>query len=150
MRKLLVVTVLIVVAVASAAAQDPDGAQIAITGSDGNIYIYDVASEALTPVTDDATFERPARFYDWPTWASDGQLAYFGTNLDPSNFFGLGIFVMQPGREPKGVFSAPDEFFTYAYWSPGDCPDGDLSRSSRAVYQRDGTGDAHGAFRRDL
>jgi TolB protein len=119
-----ILLVILFLLVTSVTAQSEDGAQLAITGADGNIYLYDVASDALSPVTEDASYERPARFYDWPTWSSDGQLAFFGTNLDPENFFGLGIYIMQQGREPKGVFSAADEFFTYAYWSPGDCPDG--------------------------
>lgn len=101
-----------------------DSGQLALVGSDGNIYTYDLATDTLGAVTTDATLQEPARFYTWPTWSSDGQLAFFGTSLDPDNFFNLGVFVQQVGKEPKGVFSAEDEFFTYAYWSPADCPAG--------------------------
>jgi TolB protein len=136
MRKVLVLLIVPFVLVMSAAAQSDSGVQLAISGADGNIYLYDVASDELRPVTNDASFQNPARFYDWPTWSSDGQLAFFGTNLDPENFFGLGIYIMPPGGEPKGVFSAPNEVFTYAYWSPGDCPAGNC-RDLAVLYSSD-------------
>jgi hypothetical protein len=136
MRKILVLLIVPFVLVMSAAAQSDSGVQLAISGADGNIYLYDVASDELRPVTNDASFQNPARFYDWPTWSSDGQLAFFGTNLDPENFFGLGIYIMPPGGEPKGVFSAPNEVFTYAYWSPGDCPAGNC-RDLAVLYSSD-------------
>jgi len=138
MRKvaILLIPLLLLILAMSAAAQGDSGIRLAITGTDGNIYVYDVASEDLSSVTSDASFDDPARFYDWPTWSTDGQLAFFGTNLDPNNFFGLGIYIMQEGGEPKGVFSAQDEIFTYAYWSPADCPAGNC-RDLAVLYSTD-------------
>jgi TolB protein len=99
-----------------------DSGKIAVRGVDGNIYVYDMATAQLTPVTRDASLTPPERFYAWATWSTDGQLAFFGTSLDPANPFGLGIFIQQVGKSPKGVYAGEEEFFTYAYWSPADCP----------------------------
>ena len=100
-----------------------DAGQIAITGHDGNIHLYDVASETDALVTDDAI--SGIKLYSWPTWSNDGQLAYFGTSLSDTPPYRFAIFVRSAaGDDPVTVFTAPDEAFTYAYWSPGDCPDG--------------------------
>lgn len=107
---------------APALAQESPAPALAIVGDDGNLYLYDIASQSLTPLTQDARLNSPQRFYSWPTWASDGQLAYFGLNRDPQNAYSLGVFIRRVGDESaKGVFSSTSETFTYAHWSPGDC-----------------------------
>ncbi|MBI5961393.1 MAG: hypothetical protein HY866_21820 [Chloroflexi bacterium] len=96
--------------------------KIAISGADGNIHLYDVDSKVLTPLTSDAVPGR--KIYNWPTWSTDGHLAYFGVDLDHNPPYQLGIFVQPPGGAPEQVYTADDESFTYAYWSPADCPVG--------------------------
>src|SRR5690606_12465644 len=50
---------------------------IAYIGLDHNIYIYDVEDQRSTAVTDDAT---RMRRYLYPTWSTDGRLAFFCCN----------------------------------------------------------------------
>ena len=121
MKKILLYGVLVLGIVGSVWGQGGEisSGQVAITGSDGNIYLYDVAAASLTPVTEDG--DRGSKLYTWPTWAPDGQLAYFGTNTDPENFYSFAIFVRSPQGVNKGIYASPEEVFTYAYWSPGNC-----------------------------
>ncbi|MCI0712011.1 MAG: hypothetical protein L0154_17790 [Chloroflexi bacterium] len=100
----------------------PSG-QLAIEGTDGNIHIYDPTDETFFQITTDGS---DSRVYYWPTWSTDGQIAYFGTSREASNSFGLGIFV-QPDPLNSDIihsFISPGDIFTYAYWAPNDCPDG--------------------------
>ncbi len=119
MKKILLWCGVLLVVMGSAVAQQSPSGQVAITGADGNIYLYDVGAGSLTPVTDDADGQN--KFYLWPTWASDGQLAYFGRNTNPDNFYSFAIFVRSPQGISKGIYASEDEIFTYAYWSPGNC-----------------------------
>jgi TolB protein len=118
----------------TAQAQSTGSGQIAITGNDGNIYLYDVAGDSLSAVTSDARLSLPEKIYNWPTWSSDGQLAYFGADGDPANPYRLGVFIQAPGGQPKGVYAAQDELFTYAYWSLGDCSDPSPCRDLALLY----------------
>lgn len=106
-------------------AQDAGAGSIALVTNDGNIAVYSMADGQTTPVTTDASLAQPALFYTFPTWSSDGQLAFFGTSLIPENPYRLGVFIQTDrDTEPKGVYASQDEVFTYAHWSPGDHPDG--------------------------
>lgn len=97
--------------------------QLAISGGDGNIYLYDVATETTTQLTDDADEQKT---YFWPTWATDGQLAYFGTSNNPDDVFGLGVYIHQDPltNDSASSFISPGDSFTYAGWAPADCADG--------------------------
>lgn len=125
-------TVLLCLAVAGAvSAQSTSGSgQVAITGSDGNIYLYDVSSDTITPVTSDASLNLPQKMYNWPTWSTDGQLAYFGIDTDPQTPYSLGVFMLPVGGQAKGVYASQTELFTYAYWSPADCPSAEKSAAA--------------------
>lgn len=104
----------------SHAQTDTDG-DLAIVGNDGNIYLYDTATTILTPLTTDA--QPVTTGYQWPTWATDGQLAFFRYDLQQGNFGELGVFVRPVGGTAQQVFTHANEAFTYAFWSPADCPD---------------------------
>lgn len=106
----------------SASAQAPDAGTLALVGDDSNIHLYDVTSGVFTRLTDDAIPGR--RVYSWPTWATDGTLAYFGTSLIDEPPYRLGIFIAPPGGTAEQVYDSANETFTYAYWSPGACPAG--------------------------
>jgi TolB protein len=115
-----------------------DAGRIAIAGSDGNLYVYDVASSEATALTADAV--PGIKQYSWPTWSTDGQLAYFGVDLTQANDpYRLGIFV-QPagGSQAELVYSALDETFTYAYWAPADCAAADCRDLAVLYTGRDG------------
>jgi TolB protein len=121
----------------AAQAQPPTSGQIAIPGTDGNIYLYDVDSATLTPLTDDAV--AGAKLYSWPTWSSDGQLAYFGISVVDDPPYRLGIFVRPVDGDPVQVYASPFEVFTYAHWAPGDCPAGNC-RDLAVLYTLAGDG----------
>lgn len=116
----LILSLWIGVASVGLAQTEPISGQIAVTGDDGNIYLYTPATDTRETITTNAIFSETGRFYAWPTWASDGQLAFFGQSYDPANLFRLGVFIRgAEGGEAKGVYAARNESFTYASWSPG-------------------------------
>ncbi len=110
-------------------AQTDNSGDLAIVGNDGNIYLYDTTTQNLSMVTSDA---RPITSgYHWPTWSTDGQLAFFGYNLRQGNSRELSMYVQVAGGTPQEVFSQTDEAFTYAYWSPADCAGATTSNPCR-------------------
>ena len=116
-------------------AQTVDAGQIAIAAQDGNIYLYDVATDETTPLTDDAVSGSKA--YSWPTWSNDGRLAFFGSSRVPDDQYQFGIFIRNVAGAIERIYTSTDEFFTYASWAPADCPAGELPRSRRAVHRRE-------------
>jgi TolB protein len=101
---------------------------IAYIGVDQNVHVLDVTNNIRVQLTSDAGISQTqARIYQWPTWANDNRLAYFGTTVLPSGSVGVEAYIIQrPGSDPELVYSASDETFTYAAWSPqfcGDTPD---------------------------
>lgn len=132
MKKLMLVAGLVLLVVGASYAQPDSSATLAIVGNDGNIYLYDFATETLAALTTDAIPNQ--RMYQWPTWSTDGQLAYFGFSLDRADFYRQAIFIRQQDETPQRIYSATDEFFTYAYWSPGDCETGPICRDLAILY----------------
>lgn len=137
---LILITLLIAVIVLAPGtgyAQDDATGRIAIVGADGNIHLYDLASDTFTQLTSDAIAN--AKVYAWPTWSTDGQLAYFGVNAATPPLYSLGIFVQPVNGDAVRVFDIEGEVFTYAYWSPGDCPTGNCRDLAVLYTMRDGT-----------
>lgn len=100
-------------------------AMLAVIGNDGNVSVYDANGQNPIQITHDA--EANKRIYQWPTWSTDGRLAFFGASVDPADSYTLRMFVVeQVTANPKVLtaYSSGDEVFTYAYWSPGDCGTG--------------------------
>jgi len=100
-------------------------AMLAVIGTDGNVSVYDADGRNPIRVTVDATSGQKA--YQWPTWATDGRLAFFGASSDPADPYSMRVFVAEAiTAQPvvKTGYSSPDEVFTYAYWSPGTCASG--------------------------
>ena len=105
--------------------------KIAYIGSDFNVYTIDGVDRTRTPLTDDAgTSEASLLAYQWPTWSTDGRLAYFGltvqrTSRQPST----SVFVSDNGLSSgELVYDSDVQVYNYAYWSPQDCTDGDNCR----------------------
>lgn len=116
---LLLVTLLIVSGVAAQPATSLSlPGSIAFVGLDGNVYSTSDQQSSPIALTDDASLERR---YAWPTWSTDGRLAYFLTTL-VGNQVETGIYISNNGQQ-KGelAYTATDEIFTYAYWSPQNC-----------------------------
>lgn len=105
------------------AQSDSPSGQLAIAGADGNIHLYDPVTGTFTQVSTEG--DNRFRRFDWPTWSTDGRLAYFGVSVAEGDGYSLGIFVRPAeGGEAEKVYTSSRENFTYAYWSPADCPAG--------------------------
>jgi TolB protein len=94
---------------------------LAVIEADGNLAIYDSKGKNPFRLTTDA---RPGqRIYQWPTWSTDGRLAFFGANADPADPYTLRAFVAEkvhPNAPIQIAYSSKNEVFTYPYWSTGD------------------------------
>ncbi|MBZ0283291.1 MAG: hypothetical protein K8L97_21320 [Anaerolineae bacterium] len=93
---------------------------IAYIGIDGNVYSIDSQRTDTTVLTDDANLEKQ---YVWPTWSTDGRLAYFQTGL-MNNQIETNVYISSDGHQPGNLaYTVTGEIFTYAYWSPQNCVD---------------------------
>ncbi len=104
-----------------ASAQESRG-MLAVVGSDGNLSVYDANGKNPFSITTDA--KAGAKLYHWPTWSTDGRLAFFGASNDRSDPYSLRVFIqdqVKAGGTFKTAYTSLDDVFTYAYWSPGDC-----------------------------
>lgn len=100
---------------------------LAIIGVDGNLSVYDAHGKNPITITTDAA--PSIRAYQWPTWATDGRLAFFGASNDPAGEkYTLRAFIqkrVKHGETFQATYTSRDEIFTYAHWAPGDCDSGD-------------------------
>lgn len=107
-------------------AQEPRSSMLAIVAADGNVVLYDADGKNPQSITTDAAGN--VRLYQWPTWATDGRLAFFGASVDPKDPFSLAMFVVRDPTQVltyKRAYFSLDETFTYSYWSTGDCGSSD-------------------------
>lgn len=99
--------------------------RIAYIGDDYNVYVFDPDHNDHHGITNDAS---NTRRYQWPTWSTDGRLAYFRTEL-ASNQLLMGVYISEDGAaEGEQVYASENEVFQYAYWSPQNCQHGDNCR----------------------
>src|SRR5689334_3974558 len=100
-------------------------AMLAVIGTDGNVSVYDADGRNPIRVTTDAVPDQ--KVYQWPTWATDGRLAFFGSSSDPADSYLLRMYVIDQVKVNATVqtaFTSNNDIFTYAYWGPGDCAAG--------------------------
>jgi len=91
---------------------------IAYVGEDYNIYRLNPVDNSQIQLTDDAG---NTRRYQWPTWSTDGRLAYFSLYLNEGNVY-MGAYVADQGSDVGSlVYTGENELFNYAYWSPQNC-----------------------------
>jgi Tol biopolymer transport system component len=96
---------------------------IAYIGPDGNIYVADQAGGQLKSLTEDAHIPDSQsdsfRFYQIPTWASDGQkLAFVGLSGEASQTTSE-LYVADLEKEsPSKVYTGTNETPFYLYWTP--------------------------------
>lgn len=97
---------------------------IAYIGADFNVYTYSGSQHTHTPLTSDAgRDDGNVRAYQWPTWSTDGRLAYFGLTVDsvqplPST----SVFVSDDGLTAgEMVYDSETQVYNYAYWAPQNC-----------------------------
>src|SRR5512135_3392565 len=108
---LLVLSVLCMPQVAKTHAQGT--AMLAVIDADGNLSIYDANGKNPILVTKDA--QAGVKTYAWPTWSTDGRLAFFGSSHDPQDPFSLGVFVLDKvtsGATPKTAYTSTNEVYT--------------------------------------
>lgn len=107
---------------------------LAMVGTDFNIYVY--GGEFSTPfaITTDAS---PLRRYQFPTWSTDGRLAFFCCDLQFSSTMALEAYVASIDlTASKLLYQAENEGYTYAYWSPANCAEGDMCRDLALLLTR--------------
>lgn len=108
-----------------ASLQADDRGRIAYVGEDNNIYMLNPVDNSQIQLTDDAG---QTRRYQWPTWSTDGRLAYFSLHLSEGRVF-MGAYVAEPGSAAGSlVYTGENELFNYAYWSPQNCGTGENCR----------------------
>jgi len=103
---------------------------IAYVGADLNVYTIARETNAIFQLTTDAGIGRDsALIYQWPTWSTDGRLAYFQTFLTRAGEATTSVFIA-PDAQTTGVlrYETADKSFTYAYWSPQNCSAGSSCR----------------------
>jgi TolB protein len=107
---------------------------IAYIGADLNVYTVVRDTNTIFQLTTDAVIERDsALIYQWPTWSTDGRLAYFQTLLTRAGTGTTAVYIASDAETP-GIsrYETADKSFTYAYWSPQNC-DADSSCRELAV-----------------
>lgn len=100
---------------------------IAYVGDDFNIYSLNGANRAITALTDDAGPRSDSLIvYQWPSWSTDGRLAYFSLGLTRGGqVLETDVYISVDGRTAgKRVYAGENQVFNYAYWAPQDCVDG--------------------------
>jgi Tol biopolymer transport system component len=117
--------------------------RIAYVGTDYNVYTHEFANENTYAISNDGGI---VRGYQWPTWSTDGRLAFFccDSRVMPQS---LGqIYLSTDGYSAaENIYSQEDISVIYAYWSPQNCQDGancrdlallvnDLSRNGLALH----------------
>lgn len=101
--------------------------QIAYIGTDDNVYSLRFPDNTRSQLTNDAQISPDTlRYYQWPTWSTDGRLAYFLTSAtfqqQQLQAFHFSAYVSGDGSAAgHELYSAEGEIFTYAYWSPQNC-----------------------------
>lgn len=92
---------------------------IAFIGEDYNVYVVGNEFNSPTALTTDANF---IRRYQFPTWSTDGRLAFFCCNVQYSPQTNIEAYVASADlTAPKLLYQARNEGYTYSYWSPADC-----------------------------
>lgn len=94
--------------------------RIAYVGTDFNVYSIDLRAGRTAQLTNDAS---PVRRYQWPTWADNDKLAYFCCDPLFSARLTAEVYVSPDGETPgQQAYASSQQIFTYAAWSPQDCP----------------------------
>jgi TolB protein len=140
MKRLWVLIVLMLTVIGGSQAQEGIPVlpgKIALTGTDHNVYVFSNAtgSRDFRALTADASSDRR---YQWPTWSTDGRLAYFCCDVR----FMRGQMLLETyisreaSAEGKLIYEQVNEAFTYASWSPANCSDGTECRDLAVLVSR--------------
>jgi TolB protein len=115
---------------------------IAFVGADHNVYVVGSSGARVALSSDGSTGRR----YQFPTWATDGRLAFFCCDVNFSSQMSIETYVASPDlTAAKLLKTSVDEAYTYSYWSPSACSDGAACRELALLLARRGD-----SFRVDL
>ena len=103
---------------------------IAYVGTDFNIYNLNLSDYSSEQLTTDAG---ETRRYQWPTWSTDGRLAYFSLSLEEGELL-TSAYVSADGHGVGDLVYTGPEYFNYAYWSPGNCEAADNCRDLAVLF----------------
>lgn len=105
--------------------------KIAFIGDDRNVYLFNPATGDKTALTKDAAIsDATFRYYTWPTWSTDGRLAYFSLENTAAGDVTTQAFASDDGTTPgEVVYTGDGEVFNYAAWAPGNCNDSENCRA---------------------
>jgi TolB protein len=93
--------------------------EIALVGADYNIYTYNFAASTLTPLSQDGS---RTRHYQWPTWSTDGRVAYFCCDLNVAQSADAQVYIASDSlTQGELVYEQSAAAIIYAYWSPANC-----------------------------
>ena len=102
-----------------ASGQESTGGQVAWLDVNYNVWRYDAGQDQQVRLTrDSADFRR----YLWPTWSTDGRLAWFSHEIADGELVFKAWVQHEPGAAASLVYQGA-EAFNYAYWSPAPCVD---------------------------
>ncbi|MEM6284672.1 MAG: hypothetical protein AAF787_20960 [Chloroflexota bacterium] len=106
--------------------------RIAIVGADNNVYIFTPQTGEMTSLTRDAFVDgRDYKYYTWPTWSTDGRLAFFAMENNADIPVQTQVYVLENGGDMgELIYRGERELFNYASWAPENCSD---STSCRAL-----------------
>jgi TolB protein len=146
MRIMLVLTAVLIGTPAALYAQETPmpviPGQIAYIGADYNVYLLAPQENSQLALTDDAGIsEDVLRYYQMPTWSTDGRLAYFATAVNRTGEVATEVFVSTNGAAGESIYTGENEVFNYAFWSPQNCS---LSETCRDLAVLLGSAEANG------
>ncbi|MCY4525503.1 MAG: hypothetical protein OXB89_02745 [Anaerolineaceae bacterium] len=110
---------LLLLLVGAVSGQDSTAGHIAWLDLNYNVWRYDVARGLRVQLTNDGT---EFRRHLWPTWSSDGRLAWFSHEIVDGELV-LEAWVQHEPGGPASLRYRGGEVFNYAYWSPDSCVD---------------------------
>lgn len=125
--------VVLILGVGSSAQSDLPG-YIAVIGEDHNVYVVGGAFAEPFALTSDA---RQTQRYQFPTWSTDGRLAFFCCDLAFSGAPELRVYAASSDlTAAKLLYSAMGEGYTYGAWSPANCIEGQNCRELAVLVTR--------------
>ena len=99
--------------------------RIAYISTDYNVYSLHPETNSRAQLTNDGSRAQP---YVWPTWSTDGRLAYF-LSIATAQELTTEVYVSSDGSTIGDLLYEGDGTrFNYAYWSPQDCNEGERCR----------------------
>lgn len=124
-RRLLSLIIILLASTTVQAQNTPPPSTIAYISTDYNVYSLHPETNSHTQLTEDGSETAP---YMWPTWSTDGRLAYFQSTTT-NGLFTTRAYVSSDGNT-RGtlVYEGTEAVFNYAYWSPQNCNEDDNCR----------------------